>query len=166
MKNRWRTILWLYMNSLMVSNRDPFLYLDCDTHHTTEINDFGYPQNSEIDTLKTYITTESIVSTSIAAVRLPRRPVASAHYHNRRNHQKSQVRQRALRVGDVRTWSIRRMRRSWMLSRVLTWVWVRKVMSSLSPFSPSLILTSRHDPPCRCRWSHPNASLPFRHPRM
>ncbi|KAJ8092756.1 clathrin associated protein complex medium subunit [Marasmius tenuissimus] len=27
-----------------------------------EINDFGYPQNSEIDTLKTYITTESIVS--------------------------------------------------------------------------------------------------------
>ncbi|KAK1223099.1 sporulation-induced protein [Marasmius sp. AFHP31] len=32
------------------------------THPTTEINDFGYPQNSEIDTLKTYITTESIVS--------------------------------------------------------------------------------------------------------
>ncbi|KAG6330423.1 hypothetical protein ID866_8667 [Astraeus odoratus] len=27
-----------------------------------EINDFGYPQNSEIDTLKTYITTESIMS--------------------------------------------------------------------------------------------------------
>lgn len=32
----------------------------------TEINDFGYPQNSEIDTLKTYITTESIVSTVAA----------------------------------------------------------------------------------------------------
>ncbi|KAL6298625.1 clathrin adaptor mu subunit [Sparassis latifolia] len=32
-----------------------------------EINDFGYPQNSEIDTLKTYITTESVMSTSIAA---------------------------------------------------------------------------------------------------
>ncbi|KAI0053981.1 clathrin adaptor mu subunit [Auriscalpium vulgare] len=32
-----------------------------------EINDFGYPQNSEIDTLKTYITTESIVSSQIAA---------------------------------------------------------------------------------------------------
>jgi AP-2 complex subunit mu-1 len=31
-----------------------------------EINDFGYPQNSEIDTLKTYITTESIVSTNFA----------------------------------------------------------------------------------------------------
>ena len=39
------------------------------THHTTEINDFGYPQNSEIDTLKTYITTESVVSTNIAVVR-------------------------------------------------------------------------------------------------
>jgi AP-2 complex subunit mu-1 len=35
---------------------------------TTEILDFGYPQNSEIDTLKTYITTESIVSSAIAAV--------------------------------------------------------------------------------------------------
>jgi AP-2 complex subunit mu-1 len=33
-----------------------------------EIIDFGYPQNSEIDTLKTYITTESVVSTSIDAV--------------------------------------------------------------------------------------------------
>lgn len=30
-----------------------------------EINDFGYPQNSEIDTLKTYITTESIMSTAV-----------------------------------------------------------------------------------------------------
>lgn len=29
-----------------------------------EICDFGYPQNSEIDTLKTYITTESIVSST------------------------------------------------------------------------------------------------------
>ncbi|KAH9997623.1 clathrin adaptor mu subunit [Russula vinacea] len=32
-----------------------------------EINDFGYPQNSEIDTLKTYITTESVVSSQIVA---------------------------------------------------------------------------------------------------
>ncbi|KAG6812131.1 hypothetical protein H0H92_004245 [Tricholoma furcatifolium] len=32
-----------------------------------EINDFGYPQNSEIDTLKSYITTESVVSSAIAA---------------------------------------------------------------------------------------------------
>ncbi|CAK5264175.1 unnamed protein product [Mycena citricolor] len=31
-----------------------------------EINDFGYPQNSEIDTLKSYITTESVVSGSSA----------------------------------------------------------------------------------------------------
>lgn len=36
-----------------------------ETH--LEIIDFGYPQNSEIDTLKTYITTESIVSSAIAA---------------------------------------------------------------------------------------------------
>ena len=33
-----------------------------------EINDFGYPQNSEIDTLKSYITTESVVSSQIVAV--------------------------------------------------------------------------------------------------
>lgn len=37
----------------------------------TEIIDFGYPQNSEIDTLKTYITTESIMSTASAIVRIP-----------------------------------------------------------------------------------------------
>jgi AP-2 complex subunit mu-1 len=34
--------------------------------HALEINDFGYPQNSEIDTLKTYITTESVVSSAMA----------------------------------------------------------------------------------------------------
>lgn len=33
-----------------------------------EIIDFGYPQNSEADTLKTYITTESIMSTATAVV--------------------------------------------------------------------------------------------------
>ena len=38
------------------------------TKTNSEINDFGYPQNSEIDTLKSYITTESIVSSAIAAV--------------------------------------------------------------------------------------------------
>lgn len=34
----------------------------------SEIIDFGYPQNSETDTLKTYITTESIISSAYAAV--------------------------------------------------------------------------------------------------
>ena len=34
-----------------------------------EICDFGFPQNSEIDTLKSYITTESVMSSGIAAVR-------------------------------------------------------------------------------------------------
>jgi len=37
----------------------------------TEIIDFGYPQNSEIDTLKTFIMTESIVSSPTAAVSGP-----------------------------------------------------------------------------------------------
>jgi AP-2 complex subunit mu-1 len=37
-------------------------------HACAEIIDFGYPQNSEIDTLKSYITTESVVSTSTDAV--------------------------------------------------------------------------------------------------
>ncbi|KAI0726682.1 clathrin adaptor mu subunit [Fomitopsis betulina] len=32
-----------------------------------EICDFGYPQNSEADTLKSYITTESVMSSNIAA---------------------------------------------------------------------------------------------------
>jgi AP-2 complex subunit mu-1 len=33
----------------------------------SEICDFGFPQNSEIDTLKSYITTESVVSQGIPA---------------------------------------------------------------------------------------------------
>ena len=54
-----------------------FLQHDMDVlKHAIEINDFGYPQNSEIDTLKTYITTESIVSTDIAVVRFPFPPIS------------------------------------------------------------------------------------------
>ena len=34
----------------------------------SEILDFGYPQNSEVDTLKTYITTEGVKS-ELAVVR-------------------------------------------------------------------------------------------------
>jgi len=70
-KNLSRTISWLYMSSLMVSG---FINSLQQTPLTvlTEINDFGYPQNSEIDTLKTYITTESIVSSEYAAVSLTR----------------------------------------------------------------------------------------------
>lgn len=41
------------------------------SHYMTEIIDFGYPQNSEADTLKTYITTESVMASSIAAVSGP-----------------------------------------------------------------------------------------------
>ncbi len=37
--------------------------------HTIEILDFGYPQNSESDTLKMYITTEGVKSEQ-AVVRL------------------------------------------------------------------------------------------------
>jgi len=43
----------------MVSCFDPII--DCIADEL-EILDFGYPQNSEIDTLKMYITTESIKS--------------------------------------------------------------------------------------------------------
>ena len=38
------------------------------TYHRIEIIDFGYPQNSETDTLKAYITTESIRTTPAALV--------------------------------------------------------------------------------------------------
>ena len=46
-----------------------------------EIIDFGYPQNSETDTLKTYITTESIVSANIAAVWFPLITLRRLHTH-------------------------------------------------------------------------------------
>jgi AP-2 complex subunit mu-1 len=55
------------MSSSMVCCNSPPLVSWFDLSIFSEINDFGYPQNSEIDTLKTYITTESIVSSAIAA---------------------------------------------------------------------------------------------------
>lgn len=46
-----------------------FLYLALKIYLSdSEIIDFGYPQNSEIDALKTFIMTESIVSSPTAAV--------------------------------------------------------------------------------------------------
>ncbi len=79
--------------SLLISSDDDLV--------VTEINDFGYPQNSEIDTLKSYITTESVVSSQIVAVRrficfvllMANMPFT------RRNHQKLQAKQLASRVG-------------------------------------------------------------------
>lgn len=65
-KSLSRTISFLYMNLLMVYYTMVFILTDADG--ITEIIDFGYPQNSEIDTLKTYITTESVMSTNLAAV--------------------------------------------------------------------------------------------------
>lgn len=45
-----------------------FTFTLVSINSSSEIIDFGYPQNSEIDTLKTYITTESVMSTNLAAV--------------------------------------------------------------------------------------------------
>jgi hypothetical protein len=70
-----------------------------------EINDFGYPQNSEIDTLKTYITTESIVSSAIAVVSLlftASSLQSSIMSPLRRNPPKSRLKQQALQTGGVR----------------------------------------------------------------
>lgn len=83
-------------------------------HHALEINDFGYPQNSEIDTLKTYITTESIMSTASAVVRNAfqiqiRR--CSYHFYLRRNPQRSQVKLPARLVGGGQMSSTRRTKR-------------------------------------------------------
>jgi AP-2 complex subunit mu-1 len=46
---------------------------------TAEILDFGYPQNSEIDTLKMYITTESIKSEMAVVSHLKVLPSQSSH---------------------------------------------------------------------------------------
>ena len=69
----------------------------------TEINDFGYPQNSEIDTLKSYITTESIVSSAIAAVileicSLNQKPDVTV---SRKSPQRLPHKLLVLRIGDV-----------------------------------------------------------------
>ena len=54
----------------LIDGAHRFAYSGTSPDLVTEIIDFGYPQNSEIDTLKTYITTESIMSTATAVVRV------------------------------------------------------------------------------------------------
>jgi len=70
-----------------------------------EINDFGYPQNSEIDTLKSYITTESVVSSQIVAVSRVVFSVfvATNSCISRRSPPRSPAKQQASRVGGGQT---------------------------------------------------------------
>jgi hypothetical protein len=63
----------------MVRSRRPRFHVRTLTPsflRTAEILDFGYPQNSESDTLKMYITTEGVKSEQ-AVVRLPSSPPSS-----------------------------------------------------------------------------------------
>jgi AP-2 complex subunit mu-1 len=76
---------------------------------TTEIIDFGYPQNSEIDALKTFIMTESIVSSATAAVSPPRKTLrVLAKLHYRKNLRRSPSKPPVPQVGAARTSSTRR----------------------------------------------------------
>jgi hypothetical protein len=84
----------------------------------TEIVDFGYPQNSEIDTLKTFIMTESIVSSATAAVSNLR--AASAAYtqgHFRKNPRRSPLKLPVPQVGAARTLSTRKTKHLSMWSK-------------------------------------------------
>ena len=75
----------------------------------TEIIDFGYPQNSEIDTLKTLIMTESIVSSATAAVGTSTETTtALTQGHSRKNLRKLLLKPLVPRVGVARTSSTRR----------------------------------------------------------
>src|SRR5882762_5084671 len=86
---------------------------------STEIIDFGYPQNSEIDTLKTFIMTESIVSSATAAVGTSRETVKTlTQGHSRKNLQRLPLKLPVPRVGAARTSSTRRTKplsMSWKL---------------------------------------------------
>lgn len=68
------------------------------TIHVTEILDFGYPQNSEIDTLKMYITTEGVKSElavvsaamfnrGLLLTRIAARGIAKDHYPSNWRHE-------------------------------------------------------------------------------
>ena len=83
---------------------------------TPEIIDFGYPQNSEIDALKTFIMTESIVSSATATVRPPPNvSTALAKIHSRKNPRKLPYKPLVPRAGVVPTSSTRRTK------PLLTW---------------------------------------------
>jgi hypothetical protein len=86
-----------------------------------EIIDFGYPQNSEIDTLKSYITTESVVSTSTDAVRgIMLSSCNHSSPFSRRNPPRSQFRPLGQQTGADLTSSTRRTKPSWTSSRQST----------------------------------------------
>lgn len=79
-----------------------------------EIIDFGFPQNSEIDTLKMYITTESIKS-EMAVVcpfltLLPLIPWQTLSFCSAKTRQRSPFRQQEQHLGDARMSSIGRTR--------------------------------------------------------
>jgi len=70
-----------------------------------ETNDFGYPQNSEIDTLKSYITTESVVSSQIVAASRTVFSVCAATNSciSRRSRQRSPAKQQVSQAGGGQT---------------------------------------------------------------
>ena len=76
---------------------------------TPEILDFGYPQNSEINALKTFITaTESAVSSSKSAVRPPRKALTVlAKVHSSKKLRRSPYQLPVLQVGAVQMSSTR-----------------------------------------------------------
>lgn len=75
-----------------------------------EILDFGYPQNTETDTLKMYITTEGVKSERAMACRLHSSCFLQSLTLRRRTHPKSQCKLQALSPGDELISSTAKMR--------------------------------------------------------
>ena len=81
-----------------------------------EILDFGYPQNSEIDTLKMYITTESIKS-EMAVVRISFMQLMKAELRllcRGKTRQRSRYKRQERHHGGDQMSSTGRMRLLWM----------------------------------------------------
>jgi AP-2 complex subunit mu-1 len=83
-----------------------------------EILDFGYPQNTETDTLKMYITTEGVKSERAMVRALLEDPIVAALLtENRRILRKLQCKRPARHRGGEATSSTARTRPSWMSSK-------------------------------------------------
>jgi AP-2 complex subunit mu-1 len=131
-----------------------------------EIVDFGYPQNSEIDTLKTYVTTESIVSTAIAAVRLIDLP-----RHNRYELADTVLQEESSKITTQATGPTNWRRGDVKYKKNEAFVDVVEIVNLsmsakgtvlvTSPAPPYAMHLHRHSASCGCGRPYPDASLPF-----
>lgn len=136
--------------------------------HVSEINDFGYPQNSEIDTLKSYITTESVMSSPHVAVRsFPY--LLCVRVHIRLQEESAKITVQATGATSWRRGDVKYKKNEAFVDVVETVNLSMSAKGKLLPVTSDVAFPHcqrRNHTPSRCRWPHTNAGLFVRHARV